>query len=89
MKGKKPMADISANEALENAIMWAYIEMLSETKKANNNNDNMIMRELKGLHQNTTKGDLPPHLKQALRSVNKSAMGYLNSKGYKIVPIER
>lgn len=80
---------VSANEALEEAVLWAFLELLAEVKRGNGNIDNMTMREVKSLHANTTKGDLSPHLKKALGNVTRSSMGYLNKNGYKVTPIER
>lgn len=83
------MQKVSANQALENAILWAFLEMLEETKRAGKGSDNVILREIKGLHHNTTKADMPEHLKKALGGVVQGSMGYLRSNGYIVTPIEK
>jgi hypothetical protein len=80
---------VSANEALEQAVLWSFIQLLAEVKRGNNNIDNMTLREIKAIHANTTKGDLSEHLKKSLGNITHSSMGYLNKNGYKVVPIER
>lgn len=80
---------VSANQALENAILWAFVELLEESKKASNGVDNVLLREVKGLHHNTTKADMPEHLKKALNKVVQGSTGYLRSNGYVITPTEK
>lgn len=83
------MTEMSANEALENAILWSVTEMIEEIKRNNRGNENMIMRDIKSLHGNMTKGDLPDNLKKALTNASRGSMGYLNKNGYKVVQNER
>lgn len=77
---------VSANEALESALLWAFTALLDEIKKNNGNLDNLILREIKGIHFNTTKGDLPDYLRKALIEITRSSMGHINSKGLSIRP---
>jgi hypothetical protein len=79
---------VSANEALQTAILMGVIAILEESRRTNKGAENIIMRELKGIHSNTGKNDLPDHLRKALNNVTHSSMGYLNTNGYRVAPIE-
>lgn len=76
---------ISANEALQNAILYALTQMLERSRREHKNIDNIVLREIKGIHSNTEKGDLPEHLRKSLNESTISAMGYIRSAGYAIV----
>jgi hypothetical protein len=80
---------ISANEALETAILLAAIELIQTSRRQNRDADNIVLRELKGLNQNTVKADMPEHLRRALSNVTRTSMGYINSNGYKLAPTEK
>jgi hypothetical protein len=84
----KTVTKVSANEALETAILIGVIEVLQASRRVHKDADNIIMRELKGLNPNTVKDDLPDHLKKALNNVTRTSMGYINTNGYRLAPIE-
>lgn len=77
--------NMSANEALQNAILYALTQMLERSRREHQNVDNIVLREMKAIHPNTEKGDLPEHLRKSLNESTVSAMGYIRSAGYSIV----
>lgn len=79
---------VSANEALETAILIGVIEVLEASRRTHKGADNIILRELKGIQPNTSKADMPEHLRRALGNVTRTAMGYINTNGYRLTTIE-
>lgn len=63
--------------------MLALVEVINNHHKGN---ANLIMRDIKMLHSNTTFADLPEYLQDEIRKLNGSMFGYLNKEGYLLVP---
>lgn len=55
-------------------------------KNGNRGNENLILRDIKGLHGNTTFEDLPEHLQKEVVQLVQAMFGYINGKGYVLVP---
>lgn len=79
---------ISSRQLMEEIVARAAIALLEESKRANSGNDNLILRELKALHGNTTTQDLPEHLQKAVKTIADSMFGYINHQGFVLVPKE-
>lgn len=71
---------------LEEILLRSYTELLSRHRMEVYNNDNVFVREVKGLHRNVTKNDLPDHVRKALDSVTESMLGFIQANGFQLTP---
>lgn len=71
---------------MEEIVARAMIEAAEALKKEHRGNENLINRDIKSLHGNTTKDDMPEHLKKAASNIANSLFGYMNRMGYVMVP---
>jgi hypothetical protein len=78
--------EVSARDLMEEIVARAMIEAAEALKKEHRGNENLINRDIKSLHGNTTKDDLPDYLKKAVSSITTSMFGYINRMGYVLVP---
>lgn len=80
--------EIGSREIMEQVVVRSVIEAVQAMMKANST-DNMLLRELKGLHSNTTMEDLPEHLQKLVKELAQSMFGYINRSGFVLVPREK
>lgn len=73
---------------MQEIVSRSAIALVEASRKANRDNDNLVLREMKALHSNTTFGDLPEHLQKAVIEVANSMFGYVNHNGYVLIPKE-
>jgi hypothetical protein len=78
----------SSRALLEEVVLRSFLGLLDDVKRTNRGSDNIILREIKGLHSNTTKQDLPENLKKALNDMTQSMVGYIHKEGFTLVPKE-
>jgi predicted RNase H-related nuclease YkuK (DUF458 family) len=78
--------EISSRELMEEIIARAAIEVVQTIKSGHKGNENLIMREIKGLHSNTTLADLSPEVQAAVRNLAQAMFGYINRQGYVLIP---
>ena len=78
--------EISARALMEEIVARAVIEAAEALKKEHRGNENLINRDIKSLHGNTTKDDMPEHLKKMVGNITTSMFGYINRMGYVLVP---
>jgi hypothetical protein len=55
-------------------------------KDGNRGNENLILRDIKSIHGNTAKDDLPEHLQKVVSETVQAMFGYINGKGFVLVP---
>lgn len=79
---------ISSRQLMEEIVARATIAMIEASKKENKGVDNLMLRELKGIHSNTTTKDLPEHLQKAVKEITDSMFGYMSREGFVLVPRE-
>lgn len=77
--------EVSSREVMEQIVARALLEGIQSFRNANPN-DNMLLRELKGIHSNTTMEDLPPHIQKLIRETAQSLFGYLAKERFVLVP---
>lgn len=86
MNPMQPRGKTGAKSLLEEVLLRAHIEMISETKKGTGNNANVFLRDVAALHGNTTRVDLPDYLKSALPDISHGMLAYIHSQGFVLVP---
>jgi len=78
--------EISARQLMEEIILRAALEFVQGLKKNNAGLDNQLVREIKGLHSNTTLEDLTEQQKRLIKEIVQSMFGYVNKNGFVLVP---
>lgn len=78
--------NLSSRQALEEVILRAHVELIKATRQGTKNNQNIFLREVAALHDNTTKADVPDYLKRALVDNTTSMIAWLHKEGFVIVP---
>lgn len=78
--------EISSRQLMEEICIRAALEFIQELKKSNANVDNQLLREIKGLHSNTSLEDLSEQQKKVIKSLAQSMFGYINRNGFVLVP---
>jgi hypothetical protein len=80
--------ETTSREIMEQVVVRAVLEAVQAMRKANST-DNMLLRELKALHSNTTMEDLPEHLQKLVKELATSMFGYINRSGFVLVPRDK
>jgi hypothetical protein len=60
--------------------------LVDTIKRHHKGNENLILREIKGLHANTTTKDLPEYLQKELARLTQAGFQFLNGKGFVLAP---
>lgn len=81
--------NVSSRQLMEEVITRAAMAFVQSMKATNGNNDNLVLREIKSLHSNTTYEDLPEHLQALVKEIATAMFGYINHQGFVLVPKER
>lgn len=77
---------LGTRHLLSEIILRSYIEVLNKHRASTMNNDNIFMREVKGLHHNATSQDLPEHLKKHIDEATQSMLGFIQAQGFTLQP---
>ena len=72
--------------ALTTEIVFLTLQEILERRRKAVNVPNVLMRQLQGVHSNTTLNDLDADFKADIREVSASIAAYINKQGYKLVP---
>lgn len=88
METTAPIKETSSREIMEQIVVRAVLEAIQSMRKANPN-DNMLLRELKGIHSNTTMEDLPEHLRKMVKGLAQSMFGFLGKESFMLVPRDK
>jgi hypothetical protein len=81
--------ELSSRQLMEEIILRAALEFIQGLKKSNAGLDNQLLREIKGLHSNTTLEDLSETQKKLIKELVQSMFGYVNKNGFVLVPKEK
>lgn len=78
--------EISSRQLMEEIVLRAVLEFIQGIKKANVGLDNQLLRELKGLHSNTSMEDLSDEQKRLIKALGQSLIGFINGNGFLLIP---
>lgn len=78
--------EISSRELMEEIVTRSALCFAQAVRDGNKGNENLILRDIKSIHGNTAKGDLPEHLQKEIAQLVQAMFGYINGKGFILVP---
>jgi hypothetical protein len=76
----------SATEVMQDVLVAAVLDALAALKTASRGVPNTMLRDISAIHANTTFGDLPPEVRDAIGANVRSSLTRLLKEGYAIAP---
>jgi hypothetical protein len=76
----------SATDVMQEIIVSAVLDAIAALKVASKGMPNTLLRELSAIHANTTFGDLPKELQDAIGANVRAAFTRLLKEGYAVAP---
>jgi hypothetical protein len=78
--------ELSSRQVMEEIVSRSALIFAQAIKDGNKGNENLILRDIKQIHGNTNVKDLPEHLQKEVKQLVSAMFGYMNAKGYVLVP---
>jgi hypothetical protein len=76
----------SATDVMQEIIVSAVLDAMAALKVASKGMPNTLLRDLNAIHANTTFGDLPKELQDAIAANVRAAFTRLLKEGYAVAP---
>lgn len=76
----------SATDVMQEVIVSAVLDAIAALKVASKGMPNTLLRDLNAMHANTTFGDLPKELQDAIGANVRAAFTRLLKEGYAVAP---
>ena len=76
----------SATDVMQEIIVSAVLDAMAALKVASKGMPNTLLRDLNAIHANTTFGDLPKELQDAIGANVRAAFTRLLKEGYAVAP---
>jgi len=74
----------TATELMQEILFSAFLDSVDALKAGSNGLPNLLVRELNGIHRNTTFADLPKEVKDAITTNVRGAFTKLLKEGYSV-----